>query len=42
MKFITVAVDASKVENNQPMIIKELSDLELTAIGGGCAESTPY
>lgn len=42
MEFITVAADVAKIENNELMVIKELNDLELTAIGGGCAESTPY
>ena len=40
MELIIVAADSAKLENKES--VKELNDLELAAIGGGCAESTPY
>ena len=42
MELIFCVAEVSLLEVKETMTIQELNDLELTAIGGGCAESTPY
>jgi hypothetical protein len=39
--IITTLADLPRVDDEMT-IAKELSDLEMAIVGGGCAEATPY